>query len=158
TRLFGLARQHGQTLELERICRRIHIEKFQALGLAGKLFLNMSPDALLMPARELQGCLAHMHEAGMCPGNIVIELTESEATSSYSLLRQAAQEFRGPGLQIAIDDLGEGFSSLRLWSELRPEYVKIDKYFVQGIDSDAVKRQFVRSIAEMAQQSKSEVI
>src|SRR5690606_25704833 len=60
TRLFGLARQHGQTLELERICRRIHIEKFQALGLAGKLFLTMSPDALLMPARELQGCLAHM--------------------------------------------------------------------------------------------------
>lgn len=158
TRLFGLARQHGHTIELERMCRCIHVEKFQTLGLAGKLFLNMSPDALLMPAFELQDCLAHMQGAGMLPGNIVIELTESEATSNYSLLRQAVQEYRGSGLQIAIDDLGEGFSSLRLWSELRPEYVKIDKYFVQGIDSDAVKRQFVRSIAEMAQQSRSEVI
>lgn len=158
TRLFGLARQHGRSIELERVCRRIHIDKFQALGLAGKLFLNMSPDALLMPDNELQNCLAHMQEAGMRPGNIVIELTESEATSNYSLLRQATEEYRGAGLQIAIDDLGEGFSSLRLWSELRPEYVKIDKYFIQDINNDSVKRQFVRSITEMAQQSKSEVI
>src|SRR3546814_10628066 len=45
-----------------------------------------------------------------------------------------------------------------LWSELRPEYVKVDKYFVQGIDKDAVKRQFVRSISEIAKQSKSSVI
>lgn len=53
--------------------------------------------------------------------------------------------YRGMGFQIAIDDLGEGFSTLRLWSELRPEYVKIDKHFIQGINLDPVKMQFVRS-------------
>lgn len=158
TRLFGVARLHGHTIELERMCRKIHIDKFLALGLTGKLFLNMSPDALMMPANEVAASLLQPHAAGLSPENIVIELTESEATSNYSSLRQAAADYRGMGLQIAIDDLGEGFSSLRLWSELRPEYVKIDKYFIQGLDNDAVKRQFVRSISEMAQQSKSEVI
>lgn len=158
TRLFGIARLHGHTIELERVCRKIHIDKFLALGLSGKLFLNMSPDALMMPPNEVQASLLDPYIEGMSPSNIVIELTESEATSNYSLLRQAASDYRGFGLQIAIDDLGEGFSSLRLWSELRPEYVKIDKYFIQGLDNDAVKRQFVRSISEMAQLSKSEII
>ena len=54
------------------------------------------------------------------------------------------------GFEIAIDDLGEGFSSLRLWSELKPEYVKIDMHFIQGIDHDPVKAQFVRSIQSIA--------
>jgi diguanylate cyclase (GGDEF)-like protein len=62
------------------------------------------------------------------------------------------------GFQIAIDDLGEGFSSLRLWSELRPEYVKIDMHFIQGINNDPVKLQFVRSIQEIAEKSNTLVI
>ncbi|WP_233582868.1 GGDEF domain-containing protein [Candidimonas sp. SYP-B2681] len=159
TRLFSVARSHGHTIELERLCRKIHIDKFVSLGLAGKLFLNMSPDALMMHSDDMSvSSLLPPQIVGVAPDGIVIELTESEATSDYSSLRQAASDYRGLGLQIAIDDLGEGFSSLRLWSELRPEYVKVDKYFVQGIDNDAVKRQFVRSICEIAQQSKSTVI
>src|SRR5690606_7707077 len=54
TRLFSTARLHGYTVELERICRKIHIDKFLALGLLGKLFLNMSPEALIMPANEME--------------------------------------------------------------------------------------------------------
>jgi diguanylate cyclase (GGDEF)-like protein len=57
------------------------------------------------------------------------------------------------GFQIAIDDLGEGFSSLRLWSELQPEYVKVDMHFIQGINNDPMKLQFVRSIQEIAEKS-----
>jgi diguanylate cyclase (GGDEF)-like protein len=158
TTLFNVARQCGETVELERLCRKVHIEKFVQMGLSGKLFLNMSPDVLLMPAVESGASFLTPALAGIAPENIVIELTESDSTSNYPRLRQAASDYRGFGLQIAIDDLGEGFSSLRLWSELRPEYVKIDKYFIQGIDKDAVKRQFVRSISEIAQQSKSSVI
>ncbi len=153
--LFNAARLCGETAELERLCRKVHIDKFVQMGLEGKLFLNMSPDVLLKPASWPQ---ASAPEGRLPPENIVIELTESDASSDYPLLRQAASDYRGFGLQIAIDDLGEGFSSLRLWSELRPEFVKIDKYFVQGLDTDAVKRQFVRSIFEIAQQSRSLVI
>lgn len=159
-KLFNAARLYGRVIELERLCRKLHIDQFAALGLSGKLFLNMSPHALMMPMGNGNGdaTLLLPTIAGMPTENIVIELTESEATSSYPALRQAVSDYRGMGLQIAIDDLGEGFSSLRLWSELRPEYVKIDKYFVQGIDTDAVKRQFLRSICEIARQAKSLVI
>src|SRR5690606_22821527 len=60
--------------------------------------------------------------------------------------------YRGRGFQVAIDDLGEGFSTLRLWSELRPEFVKIDMHFIQGLNHDPVKLQFVRSIHAIAKE------
>ncbi|WP_134573710.1 EAL domain-containing protein, partial [Pseudomonas aeruginosa] len=54
--------------------------------------------------------------------------------------------------------LGAGYSSLRLWSELRPDYVKIDRHFVDGIHLDTVKREFVGSILKMARASRAQVI
>ncbi len=50
---------------------------------------------------------------------------------------------------IAIDDLGAGSSGLRTWSELKPDFVKIDRYFISGIDADPTKLEFVRSILNM---------
>ncbi len=66
--------------------------------------------------------------------------------------------YRSMGFRIAIDDLGEGFASLRLWSELRPEYVKADKHFVTGIADDPVKVQFLRAIQHIADNCGSLVI
>jgi EAL domain-containing protein (putative c-di-GMP-specific phosphodiesterase class I) len=54
------------------------------------------------------------------------------------------------GFSIALDDLGAGYSSLRLWSELRPDYVKIDRHFIDGIHQDPLKREFVGSILQIA--------
>lgn len=47
---------------------------------------------------------------------------------------------------------------MRLWSELRPDYVKIDRHFIDGIHQDAVKREFVGSILKMAEASRAQVI
>jgi EAL domain-containing protein (putative c-di-GMP-specific phosphodiesterase class I) len=70
----------------------------------------------------------------------VIELTETQPTHDYVRLKEALLHYRDMGFEIALDDLGEGFSSLRLWSELKPEFVKIDKYFIQGLACDAQKK------------------
>ncbi|WP_442595450.1 GGDEF domain-containing protein [Parapusillimonas sp. JC17] len=156
--LFNVARMCGATVELERLCRRVHIEQFSRHGLEGRLFLNMSPDVLVNPELQTDTCFFSEQVQGISPESIVIELTESSSAASYNRIKQAASDYRAYGFQVAIDDLGEGFSSLRLWSELRPEFVKIDKYFIQGIDKDPIKRQFVRSIFEIAQQSYSKVI
>ncbi|MFN3397539.1 MAG: EAL domain-containing protein, partial [Sulfurimicrobium sp.] len=75
-----------------------------------------------------------------------------------NLLREAAHHYRSMGFEIAMDDLGAGFSSLRLWSELRPEFVKIDMHFVQDINHDPVKLQFVRSIQVIAESLGTRVI
>jgi len=156
--LFRLARAHGMTVKVEHLCRRVVLEQFAALRLPGKLFLNVSPECLLQPQARRGETLEYIRRLGLDPQRVIIELTESQPTYDYDLLREAVEHYRSMGFRIAIDDLGEGFSSLRLWSELRPEYVKIDMHFVQGINQDPVKRQFVHSIQEIAQKSATVVI
>jgi EAL domain-containing protein (putative c-di-GMP-specific phosphodiesterase class I)/GGDEF domain-containing protein len=156
--LFKAARTHNLSVEVEHMCRRVVLERFAELNLPGKLFLNVSPESLLRPHAPHGETLNYIHDVNINPDRVIIELTENEPTYDYDLLREAVMHYREMGFQIAIDDLGEGFSSLRLWSELRPEYVKIDMHFVQGINHDPVKLQFVRSIQEIAEQSGSIVI
>lgn len=156
--LFAAARAHGLETGIERLCRRIVLERFAAQSLPGKLFLNVSPGLLLNGADSLGLVEDRMLACGIGPERVIIELTEHQPAHDYALLREAVSHFRSLGFQIAIDDLGEGFSSLRLWSELRPEYVKLDRHFIQGINLDPVKLQFVRSIQEIARNSAACII
>ena len=88
----------------------------------------------------------------------MIELTEHLPINDVELLQAALQHYRSMGFSIAIDDLGAGYSSLRLWTELQPDYVKIDRHFIDSIDKDAVKREFVGSILSMAKAARAYVI
>ena len=54
------------------------------------------------------------------------------------------------GFRVALDDLGAGYSGLKLWSEIRPDIVKIDRHFIQGVDQDRTKQQFVTTILKTA--------
>ncbi|MDR3426733.1 MULTISPECIES: GGDEF domain-containing protein [Silvimonas] len=148
--LFRSAEQVGLLPSLDFACRRAIIEAFVAQNLPGRLFLNVSPACLSHPDFHPGATLEILREAGMAPQRVVIELTETQPTHDYELLKEALLHYREMGFRIALDDLGEGFSSLRLWSELKPDFVKIDKYFVQGLAADAQKRQFVRSIQHIA--------
>jgi diguanylate cyclase (GGDEF)-like protein len=156
--LFQAAFQHNLTVTVEHLCRRVVLEQFKALNLPGKLFLNVSPECLLQRDVRHGETLDYIHEIGINPERVIIELTEHQPTQDYALLKEAVLHYRRMGFEIAIDDLGEGFSSLRLWSELKPEFVKIDMHFIQGIDSDSVKKQFVRSIQNIAEKSGTRVV
>jgi diguanylate cyclase (GGDEF)-like protein len=156
--LFAVAKQQGLSLETEMLCRQIVLETFAAQNLPGKLFLNVSPETLTHPSFKNGQTLAYLENLGIDPKRVIIEITENQPTFDFQAMRNALLHYREMGFQIAIDDLGEGFSSLRLWSELRPEFVKIDMHFVQGVDTDPLKRQFLKSIQQIAESAGTRVI
>ncbi|WP_081413006.1 GGDEF domain-containing protein [Chitinilyticum aquatile] len=156
--LFRTAEETGLLPELDFACRRAIIRAFVTENLPGKLFLNINPVCLTLPNYRPGATLELLQEAGLPPQRVVIELTETQPIANYDLLREAVRHYREMGFRIALDDLGEGFSSLRLWSEIRPDFVKIDKYFIQGLPGDAQKRQFVRSIQHIAVNTGTRVI
>ncbi|WP_239649567.1 EAL domain-containing protein [Methylocucumis oryzae] len=148
--LFSAAERHGLSTKLEFCCRKISIQYYSRLKLAKKLFINVSPSVLLQPDFKMGMTLKYLEQAGLDPKSVVIELTESQPTDNYPLMRDAVMHYRQMGFEIALDDLGAGYSGLRLWSELLPDYVKIDKHFIHGIHEDSVKYNFVRSIQSIA--------
>lgn len=156
--LFDAAERMNLHAKLEYICRELTIKRFAELKVPGKLFLNVSPSVLLEPDVKSGETLKFLAEVDLDPSAIIIELTEHKPTDDYRALREALIHYRKMGFEIALDDLGAGYSSLRLWSELRPEYVKIDKHFVQGLHDDKIKFNFVRSIQNMAEAMSCQVI
>ncbi|MBK5511150.1 bifunctional diguanylate cyclase/phosphodiesterase [Pseudomonas sp. TH15] len=156
--LFAVARQAGRLNELEIACRESACRRFNEQQLPGKLFLNVSPESLLEAAHQPGRTLQLLQDFGIPPSQVVIELTEQTPTDDFQLLQNALHHYRAMGFSIALDDLGAGYSSLRLWSELRPDYVKIDRHFIDGIHQDALKREFVGSILQIAKASRAQVI
>ncbi len=159
-KLLRLAHQSGLAYEVEKMCADVQVAGFLELKLPGRLFLNFSPNVLLLHGLLNKGSFNLFQNTGLEPTQVVIELAEHGYTADYGLdmLLSATRRYREMGVKIALEDLGEGSSNLRLWSELRPDYIKIDRHLIQGVDKDPVKAQFVRSIQEIARSANSEVI
>ncbi|WP_232056515.1 GGDEF domain-containing protein [Pseudoalteromonas sp. A25] len=157
-RLFKAASEHNKLSELELLCREKAIERFVEQQLPGKLFLNVSPNTLLDPCHP-KGETRHLIEKyGLAANRVVIEVTEQDRVDDGFLLLKAIEHYRQLGFNIAIDDLGAGYSGLKQWSELCPEYVKVDRYFIDFCDQSIVKREFLKSIIELAKATSTAVI
>ena len=156
--LFEAARNCQLLTEIEHLSRQIVLESYATTCKTRKLFLNNTPEMLLRASPNKGETLAYLARLGLEPKQIIIEITEQTRNMDYKQLRKAVQEYRDIGFEIAMDDLGEGFSSLRLWSELKPDYVKIDKHFIHNIHEDQVKFEFVRSIQQIARNAGAKVI
>lgn len=156
--LFDTASRHGQLAELDLLCREVAIKEFGRLNLDSKLFINTIPAALLQTDYPHGLTLKFLKQAKLSPKQVVIELTEQYPIDDYGLMRDATEHYRDMGLTIAIDDLGAGYSGLRTWSEIKPDFVKLDRHFIQDIHIDKQKRQFVQSMVDIAQSIKCKVI
>lgn len=156
--LLGLAQASGLSDEFERLCRETVLREFARLDLPGQLFLNVSASCLADP-HFINGNTAQLlHSLGLRPGRIVIEITENQKVADFGALREVLSHYRAWGYQFAIDDLGEGFSNLRMWSEIRPEFVKIDKHFIRGIADDPLKFRLVQAMRDIAENTHTELI
>ena len=158
TELFAAAVEQGVAVELNILCVQQILLAFAQRKLEGSLFINISPRLILREGFNQDRAGKFLDALGIEPGRVVIELTEDYPTLDFERVHESLMLYRSMGCRIAIDDLGEGFASLRLWSQLRPEYVKADKHFVTGISDDPVKMQFLHAIQHIAENSGSLVI
>jgi len=156
--LFEVAARAGRLVELERLVVRRALRRFRELGLPGQVFLNLTADTLMAAGERIELISREFAELGMPPSRIVIELTETRPILEPERLRHTMDELRRLGFVVALDDLGEGFASLKRWMDIRPDFVKIDRHFIDGIAQEPLKQQFVRSILEMAASSGCTVI
>jgi EAL domain-containing protein (putative c-di-GMP-specific phosphodiesterase class I)/GGDEF domain-containing protein len=156
--LFSLATTPALLRALDVACIDAIFSAFAALRLPGTLFVNVSPNTLLDPQILELDLPTQLRRMRLDPSRVVIELVENEKIRDFDALREAIAGYRRNGLRVAIDDLGEGFSNLRLWSEVRPDYVKIDRHFVDGIGDDPLKFHLVNAIHELAEQSGASIV
>jgi len=94
---------------------------------------------------------AALADAGIAAGQIHLEITEGalmhDVSSAWTVLRQA----KALGVKLALDDFGTGYSSLSYVRRFSLDMLKIDKSFIDGIDSSPEDRAIVEHVVGMAQ-------
>jgi EAL domain-containing protein (putative c-di-GMP-specific phosphodiesterase class I) len=112
--------------------------------------VNMSARQLMSPVLVEMVRMA-LKATGLPANRLCIELTESAVLSSIEVATEVLGQLRKLGVLIALDDFGTGFSSLSYLRQLPVDIVKIDRSFVEQIDSDPVARAIVGAVLSLAQ-------
>ncbi|MGH8173578.1 MAG: EAL domain-containing protein, partial [Rhodanobacteraceae bacterium] len=105
--------------------------------------VNLSPLQLKQSRLVLQ-IQNILHDSGLRPDRLDLEITESALLVENAATRLALNELRNLGIGISLDDFGTGYSSLRSLRAFPVDKIKIDRSFVAEIgrngDSDAIIR------------------
>jgi len=112
---------------------------------AMSLSVNISPFQLKDPwlSTRLLGILV---ETGFAPGRLVIEVTENSVIDDLVKAREVFQSLQNAGVRIALDDFGQGYSSLYHLRKLKFDQLKIDGSFIHAMDS-AESAKIIKAVA-----------
>ena len=149
-RAFSSAKAAGLLFNLDLISRRSAVETAARARLPGKLFINFNPSSVYDPAYCLRTTASTIATLGLRPEDIVFEVTESEQARDMRHLKGILAFYRNAGFRVALDDVGSGYSSLNMLSEVRPDYMKIDMELIRDVDEDRYKQAILRNLFAIA--------
>ncbi|MFD2174363.1 putative bifunctional diguanylate cyclase/phosphodiesterase [Rhodobacter lacus] len=87
---------------------------------------------------------------GIAPGMIQIEVTETALLAHVRHAQKIITELRAQGFRIALDDFGTGYSSISHLKDFAVDCIKIDRSFVDGMNSDRQSAAIVNALAQLA--------
>jgi diguanylate cyclase (GGDEF)-like protein len=150
--LFEAADQEHLRFELEYAALSAILKNWGTRRSGGRLFVNISATALMRMYRAwgTEHLAQIVKKCGVLPRDLVLEITEHERVENMDALASAVTSIRATGVSMALDDFGDGRSSLRLWSQLKPEIVKIDRYFIHELSVHGDKLKTVQALQQIA--------
>jgi EAL domain-containing protein (putative c-di-GMP-specific phosphodiesterase class I) len=139
----------GVELELHTIRKALRALPLVPQGV--KLGVNGSPHLIL--SGRLREVLAAVDTS-----RVVLELTEHQAVGDYDALVHALRPLRTMGVNLAVDDAGAGYSSMRHILKLEPSSIKLDMSLTRDIDTDRKRKALARGLISFAHEIGSIVI
>ena len=124
----------------------------------GRLLRNTGTDLILSINASVRHLMKNdfideirllLRDSGLPPANLEIEITESIMIDSVDKALQYISEIKKMGIKIAIDDFGTGYSSLSYLNRFPANLLKIDKSFIDKMNTGESSRQYVAAIISM---------
>ncbi len=122
------------------------------------LRLSINVSAVELSDRELFDAIVNLSKTKPhVPSYLTLEIVESALIENIEFAKDLLYKLQNLGFQIAIDDFGIGFSSLSYLSQLPIDTLKIDRVFVQNMDS-SVQHGIVKSVINLASNFNMKVV
>jgi EAL domain-containing protein (putative c-di-GMP-specific phosphodiesterase class I)/putative methionine-R-sulfoxide reductase with GAF domain len=148
---FDDAHRAGLGVELEMLAIRCALAYRSMLPAGLALTINVGPETIV--GHHLERTLFDID-----PRNVVLELTEHTSFDQHPGLLTALRRLRKGGVRLAVDDAGSGYSSLTHILNFAPDFIKLDRALISGIDLDPVRRALVTSLVAFAADTGAEIL
>lgn len=149
--LFEVAQKtHTHSLLDKRAREQAIIAKKERIPEGKKAFINFLPSTIYNPDYCLKHTFHLVEKYGISPDDLVFEVVETEKIDDFDHLKKILDTYRRNGMKVALDDLGAGFSTPEVLSELMPDYVKIDRHYIDGCQKDIRKQTFIHKVGTLA--------
>jgi diguanylate cyclase (GGDEF)-like protein len=110
--------------------------------------VNLSP-RFMRQADVVDEVTAIIRETGVDPRCVQLEITERTALTDVDTTVERLHELRRLGIRVAIDDFGTGYSSLGYLKRLPVDVVKLDRSFVESMDTEMSDVAIVQAVITM---------
>lgn len=156
--LFSTAADFNRTWDLESLCRTKAIERAKDIDKDKYLFINVDPHIFKDEKFKKGFTKEFLANHNMSPEAIIFEITEKTSIEDYISFKAALDNYVEQGYKIAIDDMGSGYSGLKMLTETKPHFVKIDMDLIRDIDGDSFKQSLVKCFVSLAEVTNMKLI
>lgn len=150
--LFEKSDRNDMNFRLDRLCRESALKTAAAKKLKRKLFINFLPTTIYDPNFCLKSTVKWANQLEFDASNIVFEVVETEKVKDKKHLKSILTFYRDKGFQVALDDVGEGYSGLNMIIDLKPDIIKIDRKIIENIHEDTLKQSVYKALYELTRE------
>ena len=144
--LFEKSKRNDLNFKLDRLCRETSLKTAATKKVHQKVFINFIPTSIYDPEFCLASTVKWAKQLDFDPKNIVFEVVETQNVKDKEHLKTILNYYRSKGFLIALDDVGEGYSSLNMIIDIKPDIIKVDRNIIENIDKDTMKQSIYRAL------------
>lgn len=156
--LFEKSTRNDMNFNLDRLCRESALKTAATKKIKQKVFINFLPTSIYDPEFCLNSTVKWAKQLEFDTSNIVFEVVETESIKDQKHLKKILEFYREQGFKIALDDVGEGYSSLNMIIELKPDIIKVDRNIISNINNDELKRSVYKALFNLARENGIEIL
>ncbi|HEB78955.1 MAG TPA: EAL domain-containing protein, partial [Rhodospirillales bacterium] len=150
--VFDYAHHNGMLHKTEITLKEMSISKFAKLEMDHfvRLFLNID-NRVLDSADYRPGQTGRLlRKYGLSLRSICLEISERHEVSSGGNTSKVLEQYSERPYKLALDDFGTGYAGLKVLYDYHPDFIKIDRYFINDIHIDEKKKIFLSNIVSLA--------
>lgn len=150
TTVIAMAERHGMSSELDKL---VVISALKMLKenptISGNFGINISAfsahqDMFVAWLKDILGKQKYI------ASRLVFEINESGMQSNLGASYKFVREVHSVGSRVSIERFGMSFTSFKFFSEVRPDFIKLDGSYTSNIDEDSNNKFFVRMMVDVA--------